>query len=412
MDRKLIVAFAILFIFLLSFIFIMIRSEYKNMEELRVQYPDLNEDVYSLRKDSLNVWAVRLLISFIIPTWFLMSGLSQRLSYKLGDGKNLLVSGFLYGAIFLGIIFLINLPINFYSGFILRHKYGLTNQSVLRWIELSIKGFLVNDLVIALFLWIPYYFIYSSPKNWWIKMGIIAIPIIIFMVFISPFIIDPIFNKYTSIENEALGEKIEELLDRGGIPEAGIYKVDKSRDTKTMNAYMTGIFGSKRIVLWDTTIDNLTESEILNITAHEMGHYLKGHIWKNIIFGIVGTFIILFLMYISSNWILKASKGVFGFKNLYNYASVPILLLTLNLFSFFGNPIQNYVSRSMEIEADRYEISLTQDRTSAVTAMEKLHDTSLGIPRPSKIYKLWYHTHPPLEERIEFYKTEEFEYIP
>jgi Zn-dependent protease with chaperone function len=178
-----------------------------------------------------------------------------------------------------------------------------------------------------------------------------------------------------------------------------------------MNAYMTGIFKSKRIVLWDTTINNLTEGEVLSITSHEIGHYVKGHIWQNIIFNSVGTILILFLVFKSSNWILAASHGSFGFKNIYNYASIPLIILTLNIFTFFGSPISSYVSRTMEVQADFYEISLTKDRDSAITAMEKLYVQSLGVPRPSKIYELWYYTHPSLEDRVEFYKTADFEEI-
>lgn len=411
MNRKLQVLILLFFVFLIIFITVVITSEYRNMDKLRTQYPELPDESYELRKDSLKVWAIRLVFSFAVPLYFLVSKLSQRISISVGLGRSLLVSGLLYGVLFFGLMFLINLPLNYYSSFFLRHKYGLTDQTFLRWLELNIKGFLVNDLVICLFLWIPYFFIYRSPKAWWLQIGILAIPIIIFMVFISPFVIDPIFNKYVSIENDKLGQEINVLLERSGIGDADIYMVDKSKDTKTMNAYMTGIFKSKRIVLWDTTISNLTKDEVLSITSHEIGHYVKGHIWQNIIFSSVGTILILYLVYISSNWILKLSYGSFGFKNIYNYASIPLIILTLNIFTFLGSPISSYVSRNMEVQADRYEISLTQNRGSAITAMEKLYETSLGLPRPSRIYKFWYHTHPPLEERVQFYTTAEFEDI-
>jgi Zn-dependent protease with chaperone function len=410
MDKKLLIVLILFLVLLLGFIFFVYRSEIANMKQLRIDYPNLKEEVFSLRKDSLKVWGIKLMLSFIVPMLFLLTKLSYKISLFVGE-RNWFVSGLLYGAIFFSLIFIINLPINFYSSFVLKHRYGLTEQTVLRWLELSIKGFLVSDLMTALFLWIPYYLIYTSPKTWWLKIGLLFIPVIIFMVFISPFIIDPIFNKYTSIEDERLGQKIEALLEKAGIEDASVYMVDKSRDTRTMNAYMTGIFKSKRIVLWDTTINNMTENEVLSITAHEIGHYVKGHIWKNILFSSIGTIFVLYLVYLSSNWVLKLSNGVFGFRSLYNYASVPLLIIMLNLFTFLGNPISNYISRRMEIQADRYEISLTKDRESAITAMEKLYNTSLGVPRPSKIYKIWYHTHPPLEERVEFYKTVEFEKI-
>lgn len=411
MDGKLKLAIFLILIFLVLFISIMIISENRNMEELKADYPDLPKESYEYRKDSLKVWGIGLMLQFIIPLLFLTTGLSQRISLWIGDKRSLFLSGLFFGLIFFGITFLIKLPLNYYSSFYLRHKYALSNQSILRWLELNIKGFLVNNLVLSMFLWVPYFILYRFPRTAWVHIGILVVVGVIFITFITPMVIDPLFNKYTSIEDETLGIQIGKLLEKAGIEDAEIYKVDKSKDTKTMNAYMTGISKSKRIVLWDTTINNLDESEVLNITAHEIGHYVKGHIVKNILLASIGSMFIIFLVFTSANWILDLSYGRFGFRNIYNYASLPLFILLLNFYSFFGNPVMNYVSRTMEVEADLYEISLTEDRDSAVTAMEKLYVQNLGLPRSSNLYKLWYHSHPSLEERVEFYKNEPFKLI-
>jgi len=393
------------FLLLLIFIAIMFISEFRNMKQLKIDYPDLPQEAYDLRKDNLIVWATALILQFLLPYLFLSTRLSQKISLWAGRGRGMILSGILYGIIFFTIMYLIKLPLNFYSSFILRHKYGLTSQSLARWLELSLKSFLVNQLALAFFIWIPYYFIYSYPRSWWLHMGLLLIPLVVFMVFIWPMYIDPIFNNYSPIEDGALAGKINELLDKANISDADIFVVDKSRDTKTMNAYMTGIFNSKRIVLWDTTINNLEEEEVLAITAHEIGHYVEGHIWKTIILSCIGNILILYLVYRSANWVMYNSNLRFGFRNLFNYASLPLFILLLNLFLFLSNPISNYLSRWMEREADSYEIILTEDREAAVSAMEKLYDHSLGLPRPSNFYKIWYNTHPPLEERVEFYRT-------
>lgn len=164
MDKKLIAFLLIFFIFLLAFINFIIINENKNMEKIRAEYPDLKEEAYSFRKDNLKVWAVRLVLSFLIPILFLITKLSQRISVGVGEGRGLFLSGLLYGAIFFGIIFIINLPLNFYSSYYLSHKYGLSDQTLLRWIELNIKGFLVGDFITALFLWFPYLLLFRSPK--------------------------------------------------------------------------------------------------------------------------------------------------------------------------------------------------------------------------------------------------------
>ncbi|WMM23839.1 M48 family metallopeptidase [Tissierella sp. MB52-C2] len=404
MEHKLKLTISIFFLVLLIFISVVLISEYINMKNIRAEYPDLPEESYSLRKENLNVWALRLILQFLIPLIFLTSRLSSRIRFFV-EKKSLFLTCLLYGIIFFVIIFVISLPLNYYSSFHLSHKYGLSNQTFLRWLEISLKGLLINDLLMCFFIFIPFYIIQRSPRTWWLQLSILTVPVIIFMVFISPFVIDPMFNKYTSIEDEKLGKEITVLLHKSGIEDANIYKVDKSKDTNTMNAYMTGIFHSKRIVLWDTTINNLEESEVLSITAHEIGHYVKGHIWKNIIQSSISTVLLLFLVYITSTWILKLSNGSFGIKKLYDIAALPLLLLVLNFYSFVGSPIMNYLSRDMEIEADAFEITLTQDRESAVSAMEKLYKESLGLPRPSNIFKTWYFTHPTLEERLEFYRN-------
>ncbi|MEW8974054.1 MAG: M48 family metallopeptidase [Tissierellaceae bacterium] len=405
MDSKLRISVLIFTVLLLVFIITMMISEYRNMYRLRSEYPNLSEDVYSYRKDSLRVWAIRLIFQFLVPFLLLTTNLSQKISLFSSRGRGLFKSGILYGAIYFTIVFLINIPINYYASFYLGHKYGLSNQTFLRWIELNIKGFLINNLIIVLFLWLPYFLMIKSPRTWWLQIGVLMIPIMLFMVFISPLVIDPMFNTYTSIEDERLGQEISKLLEKAGISDASIYRVDKSKDTKTMNAYMTGIGKSKRIVLWDTTIDNLEEREVLCITAHEIGHYISGHIWKNILLASGGTLLMMYLVYLTANWILEHSYSSFGFRNIFNYASIPLFILIINFYSFLGNPIMNYVSRYMEREADAYEIILTKDREGAISAMEKLYKESLGLPRPSNLYKIWYHTHPTLEERVEFYQN-------
>lgn len=404
MNRKLKIVIILFFVFLVGFIGATLVSEYVNMSKIKIEYPELSNEAYNYRKDTLNVWAIRLVLQFLIPLIFLLSRISYRIRYAV-EGKSLFFTGLIYGAIFFTIMFLISLPLNYYSSFYLSHKYGLSNQTLTRWIEVMLKRFVLNDLILSIFIFIPFYMIYRSPKIWWLQLSLIIIPITIFLTFVYPVVVDPIFNKYTSIENDNLGKEITELLHKADIKDANIYKVDKSKDTKTMNAYMTGISKTKRIVLWDTTINNLEEKEVLSITAHEIGHYVEGHIWKNIILASFGTILILFLINVTASWILNLSNGRFGIRDFHDIAMIPLFILVFNFYTFLGQPIINYASRHMEIEADKYEIILTEDRESAVTAMEKLYKQSLGLPRPSKIFETWYHTHPTLEDRVDFYKN-------
>ena len=404
MDRRLSLSIILFFIFLLLFITIVLISEYKNMDRLKVEYPNIPKESYDYRKSNLNIWAINLEIKFLFPLLLLITGISKRIGvFANGNGRNLFSTGFIYMVIFLAIELLVSLPTSFYSSFILKHRFGLSNQTIYRWIEIILKSFILNGLVLSLFVWFPYYLMYRSPSRWWLYLGLLAVPIIVFITFISPMYIDPIFNKYTSIEDDELGKEIKILLKKSGIEDAEIYEVDKSRDTKEMNAYMTGVFKSKRIVLWDTTIDKLDREEVLAVTAHEIGHYVKGHIWKGIVLGGIFSILIVYLIHKTSNWMLIRSNGSFGFSRFQEIASIPLIILVLNFYMFFASPFINMSSRHMEREADLYEINLTKNKEAAISTMIKLHEESLSLPRPSKIFKIWYHSHPTAEERIEFF---------
>lgn len=404
MDRRLSLALIIFFIFLLVFIILVLISEYRNMNNLKVEYPDIPEKSYDYRKTNLNIWAINLILKFLIPLLFLTTGLSKKIeTLAKGSGRGLFLTGFIYIILFSLIDLALSFPLDFYGSFIVKHRFGLSNQSIGRFLELMLKSFALNTLVIGLFIWFPYSLIYKYPNKWWLYIGLISIPVIIFISFITPMYIAPIFNKFTAIEDSSLGKDIQLLLEKSGIEDAEIYEVDKSRDTKEMNAYMTGVFKSKRIVLWDTTIEKLNRREVLSVTAHEIGHYVKGHIWKGIILGGLGTIILMYLVYKTSNWILLRSNASFGFNKLYNIASIPLIILVLNFYTFFSSPISSYISRYMEKEADAYEIYLTEDREAAISTMLKLYEESLGMPRPSNIFKIWYHSHPTAEERINFF---------
>src|SRR5690554_2478222 len=186
MSRRLIATLIVFFILLGAFVFTVIREEHRNMDQLGKEYPELSQDAYDLRSDAFKLWAIRLPLGFILPLLLLFTGFAQRVSLFAGERFGVVISGLFVGLAIFGIIYLVNLPLSFYSSFILRHRYGLTDQTLFRWLELSLKGFLVNKGILAIFIWVPYMIIQWRPDGWWLPMGILAVPVAIFMVFISP----------------------------------------------------------------------------------------------------------------------------------------------------------------------------------------------------------------------------------
>jgi Zn-dependent protease with chaperone function len=223
-----------------------------------------------------------------------------------------------------------------------------------------------------------------------------------FASYMQPVVIDPMFNEFKQVEDVQLSSKIDDLLSKTYIENCEVLQVDKSKETNLMNAYMTGVFNTKRIVIWDTTINYLNYDEVLGIVAHEMGHYLMGHIWKSIVMGGLGSILVLYLVYRMCNWFLKKSKGRYGFSKLSDVAAFPLIMLMINFMLFATAPISNAYSRSMELEADRFEIELTKNNFATATSTVKLHQQSLTMPEPGKIYMLWTHSHPTYKSRVDF----------
>ncbi|MGE5628944.1 MAG: M48 family metallopeptidase [Solirubrobacterales bacterium] len=408
MRRELKFALIILILTFAAFTFILKYTENTNTESIKqstVQLykgDDLNKAL-SYQEKKVDYWILNTAISFIIPLLFVIAGLSAAL-------RNGIIGSIKYGFISLGIFFcvyslinyILTLPLDYYGGYYLKHSFGLSNQEFLKWFLDSFKGFLVNTIISTIVVICVYMIIRSTNEHWWLYTGLLSIPLLFFLTFITPVYIDPIFNKYEVINNKSLEISIKDELKNAGIENCNVFKVIKSGDTKEMNAYMTGVMSTKRIVLWDTTINNLTQREVLSVTAHEIGHYVMGHIWKAILLGGAFTIVILFFTNKAVLWIIEKSGGCFGFNSIKDIAVLPLIILIINIFMFIAAPLVNAYSRYTEKEADRFELELTKDNDSALSSTLKLHQGSLIIPTPGVVYKLWNYDHPTLKERVDF----------
>jgi Zn-dependent protease with chaperone function len=362
-----------------------------------------SQDAFDFQKSKVTTWLIRLFMGFAIPAFFIFSKLSSGIrNWAERKTKRWILVIILYFLAYSIIEMLIYLPLDIYTGFIRMHQYGLSNQTLTQWFIEMIKSFVVNSAIMALIIWIPFLIIKKSSKRWWLYLGLITIPYMLFISYMQPIVIDPIFNQYKQIEDTELSSKIDNLLSRTSIENCKVFQVDKSKETNLMNAYMAGVFNTKRIVLWDTTINYLTVEETLGVVAHEIGHYLMGHIWKSIVLGGLSSILILYFIYRMSNWALKKSGGRFGFSKLSDVAAFPLLMLMINIMLFAVAPLSNAYSRSMELEADRFELELTQNNFATATATVKLHQQSLTMPEPGLIYMLWTYDHPTYKSRVDF----------
>jgi STE24 endopeptidase len=204
------------------------------------------------------------------------------------------------------------------------------------------------------------------------------------------------------MQDKVLEARILTLADRAGITGGRVFEVDKSVDTKTINAYVAGVFNTKRIVLWDTIIKRMSERELLFVMGHEMGHYALGHVQQSIALAALLIMASFFVAYKTAGTVLARYGDRFGFTTLADMASLPLLLVLTGVFSLVVTPAQLAFTRHAEHEADRFGLEITQANHSAATAFVKLQTDALAVPRPGLLFKLWRASHPPLGERIDF----------
>jgi len=333
----------------------------------------------------------------------LFSGLSARLrSWAQRIGRNWFFTIVVYFVLFTIVTSVILLPLTYYEEFVRQHDFGLSNQTLQKWATDSLTALAVACVAGALFMWVPYLLLRKSPRRWWLYTAAAAVPFIVVANLVAPIWIAPLFNSFEPMKDKALETRILALADRAGIEGSRVFQVNKSVDTKTLNAYVAGLWQTKRIVLWDTIIARMDDRELLFVMGHEMGHYVLGHVWQRLAAATLLILLLLYAAYKTMGAIVGRWGRRFGFSDLADVASLPLLLLVTNLFGLAIAPAQLALTRYQEHEADRFGLEITQTNHSAGTAFVKLQEDALGNPWPGPLVKLWRASHPPLGERIEF----------
>ncbi len=369
-----------------------------------VPVPEPSEKAMRYYRSGVVLWVVGLVWGLLVPAALLFSGASARirsLASRTVRGSWLLTIG-LYCALLLVLLFLLDLPLSYYAGFVRPHAYDLSSQTLGKWLGDAVKGLGVSVAGGVLFLWVPYLLLARSPRRWWLYTALLALPFFFFMAMIAPVWIDPLFNDFGPMADKELEARILALAERSGIEGSRVFEVDKSVDTKTVNAYVTGFLGTKRIVLWDTILAKLEPEEILFVMGHEMGHYVLGHVVRSVFFAFLLLLVALWVIHRIAGRLIERYRDRFGFERLSDVASVPLLMLLFGLIFFVAEPLAMTYSRSQEHEADRFGLELTRDNRAGAMAFVKLQHENLSNPRPAAIDKIWRWSHPTLAERIEF----------
>lgn len=369
----------------------------------RVPVPEPSTKAVRYHRSGNVLWIVGTLWGLLVPAALLFTGFSARLrDTARGIGRNWFFTIATYAVLATLVVFLADLPLAFYRDFVREHQYGLSNQSVGKWLGDWLKGLAVEVVVLALVLWMPYWLLRKSPRRWWLWTSLGAIPFIVFFVWAAPLVIDPLFNRFGPMQDRALEAQILALADRAGIEDSRVFEVEKSVDTKAVNAYVTGFGGSKRIVLWDTLLRALNERQVLIVMGHEMGHYVLRHVLWLVAVAVLLTALSLWAVHRTAGWLIARYRSRFGFDRLHDVASFPLLMLVMTFVGLAVTPVLNAFSRYQEREADRFALELTRDNHAAATSFVRLQAENLAVPYPGTLYKTFRATHPALGERIEF----------
>lgn len=290
-------------------------------------------------------------------------------------------------------------------------KYEISVQGWGSWAWDWAKGNLVEVIIASILAYILYGVIRRSPRRWWLYCGIGSLPLLVFLMFISPVVIEPLFYKFDPLaaNQPALVEEIEKEVKQSGldIPRERMFEMKASEKLNAIDAYVTGFGSSTRIVVLDTTVMKMTTPETLFVVGHEMGHYVLGHIPKGIAFTGALIIVLLLMSHFAINHTLDRRRRRWAIRGVDDWASFPVILLFVYLFFFLAEPVSNTFSRYQEHQADVYGLEVIHgivpdSAETAAQAFQTLGEVDLADPNPGTLIKIWLYSHPPLADRLTF----------
>ncbi len=298
---------------------------------------------------------------------------------------------------------ILSIPFGLYSSFKIEARYGFNTMTPRLWLSDFLKSISISTAMNSLLILAGLLLIQWAPDSWWIWVWTFILVYSIFFMYISPYVIEPLFNKFAPIDDESLRERIIRLTDKVGIHVGRILKMDASKRSRHTNAYFTGIGKTKRIVLFDTLLSGMDQDEIIAVLAHEIGHWKGRHILKMMVISAIVSLVALFLTFrlTQSDLLLR----------LFNI-STDTLFVKLFIISFLAGIVatplkwfMSWLSRRHEREADRTSYELTSDGERMVSALVKLSKENLSNLYPHPLYVAIYYSHPPVLERIRYIRS-------
>ena len=305
----------------------------------------------------------------------------------------------------------VSLPFGLYSHH-LSLQYGLSVQRWGSWFWDWTKGELISIIIGSVLIWLLYVVIRRSPTRWWFYGWLAVMPILVFFVWLMPVVLDPIFNKFEPLAKDHMDlvEATQKVANTAGVPISTdrMFLMKASEKVTTANAYVTGLGSSKRVVVWDTTTQQMSVPETTFVIGHEMGHYVLNHIYKGLAFASVLLFFGFYIAYRCIQWFVARWGQSLNVRDVGDWASLPALMLIASLIGFVAEPIANTYGRTqIEHKADVYGLQITSQitpdyRQVAAQSFQTLGEHAFSYPYPSKLMVFWLYDHPDISSRVQF----------
>lgn len=299
---------------------------------------------------------------------------------------------------------LLDIPFSLYRNFVLEARFGFNVMSGRLWLADLMKSTLLSLLLLGLLTAGALAIIQASPQLWWLWVWALVALVTLFLMYLSPYLIEPLFYKFEPVRDEELKGRIESLTEKAGLQVSAVQQVDASRRSRHSNAYFTGIGRVKRIVLFDTLLAQMTHDEILAILAHEAGHWKKGHIRRRLWSAELLSLAAFYLAFLLLQW--GSLPGLLELEQASFFAQVVILGFLGSLVSFPLTPVSSWLSRRHERQADRFAVELTGEPGPLASALVKLAKENLANLHPHPLYAWFHYSHPPIVERVRALRRE------
>jgi Zn-dependent protease with chaperone function len=374
-------------------------------DPLAVARAGFTEENRAYQRIRVTLRVVQPLFAIAVALALLCSGLSARfrdVAHRVG--RNAWSRMLVFVSLVMLATTALGLPLAWYGGWAVERQFGFATHGPGAWLLDHLKEQIATLVAVGIvpLLAVAWAAIRRFRRTWWVWLAAGTLPVTLAGVLLQPLVFEPLFNRFTPLEDASLRAEILALGARAGIPARQVLQADMSRQTSKVNAYVSGFGATQRIVLWDTTLEKLERDEILFVMGHEMGHYVLGHIWKGVALSTLGAFAAFGLIALAAGAVLRRYGDAWGVRDVGDLASLPLLLALLTAVQFAAQPVTHAVSRAMEHESDVYGLEITHDNDAAARAFVKLAGNNRSDPDPPGWVRTWFYTHPPLGERILF----------